>query len=167
MAFSATVISPMKYPERISRSLGVYTGKVVLNSYAVSLVTLTAITKYFKPTSNGSTGGFTHGICSVQIDGPSSNGYLVKWDYTTGAFKCYYVDASNTPAITLATSAAMSAGGVALLANASTAAVAITLGHTGTTVNTVNCDARVAAAASELVANVDVGTFGFVAIGFI
>jgi hypothetical protein len=166
MAFSATVISPMKQPERISRSLGVFAGKIAMSSYSQTLVKLTAITKYFVPTGNGTTGGFTHGICSVQIDGPSSAGYLVQWDYTTGAFKCFYADKATTPTgtVVLQASATMSAAGVPVLWNLGTAGLGST-GTAGTAPITIN--AITAAAASQCAANVDVGTFGFVAIGFI
>ena len=166
MAFSATVISPMKGPERISRSLGLYAGKVSISSYSQTLVKLTALTKYFVPTSNATTGGFTHGICSVQIDGPSSGGYLAQWDYTTGAFKCFYADAATNPtgSVPLAASATMSAGGVTVLWNLGTGS----LGSTGTAGTApISIGALAAAAASQCAANVDVGTFGFVAIGFV
>jgi hypothetical protein len=166
MAFSATVTSPMSKPERISRSLGIYAGKISISSYSQTLVTLTAITKYFVPTGNATTGGFTHGICSVQIDGPSSGGYLAQWDYTTGAFKCFYADKSTTPTgtLVLTASAAMSAAGVPVLWNQTTGALGNT-GTAGTAPITVNAIA--AAAASQVAANVNVGTFGFVAIGFV
>ena len=165
--YSATVVSPMKGAERISRSLGVFAGKCAVGNYNQTLARITGITKFFKPTGNATTGGFTHGIVSVDIVNPSELGYLANWDYTTGCFKCWYADASRTPALTLATSAAMSAGGVALLANASTAAVAVAIGITGTTVNTINCNAIAAAAASQLASDINAGTFGFVAVGFI
>jgi hypothetical protein len=160
MAFSATVISPMKNPERISRSLGIFAGKVNIDSYATTLVTLTGITKFFKPTSNATTGGFGHGIISVQIEGPSSNGYLVRWDYTTGAFKCYYPLKSTS--ITLPVDSNVGAGAALLFASGGGAGAL----HATSAVGNITY-AQAAGAALELVANVDVGTFGFVAIGFV
>ena len=47
MAFNITVSSPMKNPERISRSLGVYAGQVAMSSYALTLIECTAITDKF------------------------------------------------------------------------------------------------------------------------
>jgi hypothetical protein len=166
MAFSATVTSPLKKPERISRSLGIFAGKVSISSYSQTLVTLTAITKYFVPTGNGSTGGFAHGICSVQIGGPSSDGYLAQWDYTTGAFKCFYADKSTSPSgnLVLNASATMSAAGVPVLWNLGTGGLGST-GTAGTAPVTINAIA--AAGASECAANVAVGTFSFIAIGFV
>lgn len=163
MAFSATIISPMKQPERISRSLGIFSGKVVLNSYAVTLVTLTAMTKFFKPTGNATTGGFVHGICSVQIDGPSSNGYLVQWDYATGAFKCFYPTIVASTSIAIPVDSAVA--GAALLFDSGGGAAA--LHATSAVGNITYAKAAVSTAAGVLVADVDVGTFGFVAIGFI
>lgn len=160
MAFSATVTSPMSKPERISRSMGIYAGKVSISSYATTLVELTAVTKYFKPTSNATTGGFTHGICSVQVDGPSSNGYLARWDYTTGAFKCYAPVAGTT--VTLPVNSNVAAGAALLFASGGGAGAL----HATSAVGNITY-AMVAAAGSECAANIAVGTFGFVAVGFI
>jgi hypothetical protein len=159
MAFSATVISPMNGAERISRSIGMYAGKVSISSYATTLVVLTGVTKYFRPTGNGSTGGFAHGIMSVQIDGPSSAGYLVNWDYTTGAFKCFYPMKSTSIAIPVDSALA----GSALLFDSGGGAAAL---HATSAVGNITY-AQAAGAALECVANVAVGTFGFVAIGLI
>ena len=165
MAYTATVISPMKHCERISRSMGIFAGKVSVSEYATTLVEITGITKFFKPTSNATTGGFGDGIVTVQLEGPSSLGYLAQWDYTTGSLKCFYVDKATTPTGTVALtgSAAMSAAGVTVLWNQTTGV----LGNTGTAGTApIVINALVAAAASECGA-INVGTFGFVAIGFI
>ncbi|MBU2052502.1 hypothetical protein KKH13_04835 [Patescibacteria group bacterium] len=149
MAFSATVISPMKNAERISRSLGVFAGKVTIASYATTLVKCSDITKYFYPTANATTGGFTHGLCSVQIDGPSSGGFIVQWDYTTGAFKCY------TPTTLVYSGSAT--GGAVTWGSA--------LGRVG--MACASTPGTFQAVAGEAVANDAIGTFGFVAVGFI
>jgi hypothetical protein len=149
MAFSATVISPMKQAERVSRSFGIYAGKVSIASYATTLVKCSDITKFFKPSGNGTTGGFTHGIVTVQIDGPSSNGFLVKWDYTTGAFQCFLPTALSF--------SGSATGGAVTWASA--------LGRVGMAAASVpgtHLDV-----AREAVSNDAVGTFGFVAIGMI
>ena len=145
MAFSATVISMMPKAERISRSLGVYAGKVSISSYAQTLVELTGITKYFKPTGNATTGGFKDGIISVQIDGPSSGGYTVAWDYASGAFKCY------APTSIVFSG---SATGGAIVFNSALAALAAA--------SVPGAYQAVAVEAAEASA---IGTFGFVAIG--
>jgi len=165
-AYSATVISPMKGAERISRSLGVFAGKVSVSNYHQTLAVITGITKYFVPTSNATTGGFTHGIVSVEIGGPSSAGYIAQWDYTVGCLKCFYADKATTPTgnLVLAASATMSAAGVPVLWNLGTGG----LGSTGTAGTApITIGALAAAAASEVANDVNVGTFGFVAIGFI
>jgi len=160
MAFSATVTSPMSKPERISRSMGIFAGKVSISSYATTLVELTGITKFFKPTGNGTAGGFTHGLCSVQVDGPSSGGYLAKWDYTTGGFKCYAPVAGTS--VTLPVDSNVGAGAALLFASGGGAAAL----HATSAVGNISYTLA-AAAGSECAANIAVGTFGFVAVGFI
>jgi len=166
MAFSITVESPMKGAERISRSLGVYAGKVSITSYSQTLVECTAITKYFVPTGNATTGGYKDGIVSCQIDGPSSGGYIVRWDHTTGAFYCFAPTKGTTPTGTIALtgSAAMSAAGVPVLWNQTTGALGNT-GTAGTAPITINAIAD--GVAPQAAANVTIGTFSFVAVGFV
>lgn len=160
MAFSATVISPLKKPERISRSMGIFAGKVTISSYATTLVELTGITKFFKPTGNGTTGGFDNGICCVQVDGPSSGGYFATWDYTTGAFKCYAPVAGTS--VTLPVDSNVGAGAALLFASGGGAGALHATSAVGNITYTL-----AAAAGSEAAANTAIGTFGFVAIGFI
>ena len=165
-AYAATVISPMNGAERISRSLGVFAGKVAVGNYHQTLVEITAITKYFKPTGNGTAGGFKDGICSVQFEGPSSAGILAQWDFTSGSLKCFYADKATTPTgiITMVASATVSAANNPVYWNNGTGA----LGSTGTAGTTpIVIGALAAAAATELASDTNAGTFGFVAIGFI
>jgi hypothetical protein len=166
MAFSISVESPMKGAERISRSLGVYAGKVSITSYSQTLVECTAITKYFVPTGNATTGGYKDGIVSCQIDGPSSAGYIVRWDHTTGGFRCFSPVKSTTPTgnLVIVASATMSAAGVPVLWNQTTGALGNT-GTAGTAPITIN--ALVEAAAPQAAANTLIGTFSFVAVGFV
>lgn len=149
MAFSATVTKLTPRAERISRSLGLLAGKVSIDSYATTLVELTAITKYFKPSGNATTGGFKDGIISVQIDGPSSGGFSVAWDYGTGAFRCY------TPT-TIVYSGSATGGAVTWGSS---------LGRVG--MACASYPGTFQAVAGEAVANDAIGTFGFVAIGLI
>jgi hypothetical protein len=165
MPFSITVTSPMKGAERISRSLGLYAGKVSITSYAQTLVECTAITKYFVPTSSAA---FQKGIVSVQIDGPSSGGYIVSWDATTGGFRCYAPFGGTTPSgtIYMTASAGMSAGGIPVLWN--TAGGTGGLGSTATAGTTpFTCSALGQQVSSQASANMLIGTFGFVAVGFV
>ena len=155
----ATVVSPLNRAERISRRLGVYTGYASIATYT-TCTACTAITRYFVPTSNGTTGGFTNGICSVDIAGPTSLGYIVKWDYTTGGFKAFYPSVGTTPTISVPVTSGTTAGG-ALFLTSGGGFSAITAGSVG-----CNVTAIVNAAGSEAGA-VNIGTFGFVAIGFV
>ena len=165
MAFSVTVKSPMKKPERISRSLGVFAGQITISSYATTLVECTAITKYFKPIghTNATAALFPHGIVSMAVDPISESGFCWRWDATTGAFDCYYPtnDASwsiNIPVDSGAPGTALtfdSGGGVGKL-------------HAQSAVGNISLAvAAVEAAGSEANANDAVGTVNFVAIGFI
>lgn len=160
MAFSATVTSPMKKAERISRSMAIYSGKVSISSYSQTLVELTAITKYFKPTSNATTGGFGDGIVSVQIDGPSSNGQIINWNYASGAFKCFQPVAGTT--VSFAVDSNVGAGAALLFVSGGGASAL----HATSAVGNATF-AIVAGSAAECAANIDVGTFGFVAIGYV
>ena len=92
MAFSATVRSPLKKADRISRNLGIYAGQITISSYATTLVECTGITKFFKPIShtNATAALFPHGIVSCVAEGMSELGFVFRWDATTGAFDCYY-----------------------------------------------------------------------------
>lgn len=92
MAFSVTVQSPMNKAERVSRSLGVFAGKVTISSYNTTLVECTAITKYFVDVGNTETSAalFPKGIVSMVVDPISESGFAWRWDATTGAFQCYY-----------------------------------------------------------------------------
>ena len=168
MAYTVTVFSPMKNAERISKSLGIYAGQASISAYtnAAGLVEVTAISRYFVPTSNATTGGFKDGICSVQIDGPSSGGFIIRWDMTTGCFRVFYPTAATQPTLTLVSSAAMSSAGLALLYK-STATVGFVIGGTAAG-GAMNLDALVSAPGIEMGAGATaVGTFSFLAIGFV
>ena len=164
MAFSITVTSPMKGAERISRSLGVYAGKVSITSYSQTLVECTAITKYFVPTGNATTGGFKDGLCSVVIDGPSDSGYGIRWDQGTGGFRCFYPTIVASTTISIPVDSNVGAGAALLFASGGGAGA---LHATSAVGNITYAQAAVSAAASEAAANVTIGTFGFVAVGFV
>ena len=150
MAYESTVATPLSKCERISRSLGILAGKCNIPTYNTSLLTITAITRYFV---TGNVLGFTQGIIAVVPQGASSNGYLFEWDYATGAFKCY------TPtAATIAVDSALS--GASLLFDSGGGAAAL---HATSAVGNITY-AGVAAEASD---GDDCGEVAFIAIGFI
>ncbi len=165
MAFGATVKSPLRDAERISRSIGVYAGQVSISSYATTLVELTGITKYFKDIghTNATAALFPHGIISVAVDGISDLGWEFRWDATTGGFRVFYptsvtawnieipVD-SGAPGETFT----FDSGGGASALHADSAIGNITLAVTARE-----------DAGSEANANDDVGTVNFIAIGLI
>ena len=151
MAYVATVSSPMVAAERISRSLGVFAGTVNISSYATTLVIITGITKMFK---TGSQAGYLKGIISVAPSGISSNKYELAWDYTTGAFKCY-----KPTSVSLAVDSNV-AGGAALLFASGGGAAAL---HATSAVGNITYST----VATEAAANDDVGTCGFIAVGFV
>ena len=160
--FEISVESPLKGAERISRSLGVYAGKVSITSYSQTLVECTAITKYFVPT-NAVTTGYKDGVISCQIDGPSSGGYIVRWDYTTGGFRCYAPYAGTTPTGTWSMGSGTSSGLTAVYFLSASGIHASAVPG----VVPLTCTALVPAVAGQAAANVAVGTFGFVAVGFV
>lgn len=163
MAFEVTVTSPMKGAERISRSLGVYAGKVSITSYSQTLVECTAITKYFVPTGNATTGGWKDGVVSCVIDGPSDSGYMVRWDHGTGAFRCYVPYAGTTPTGTWSMGSGTASGLTAVYFLSASGIHASAVPG----VVPLTCTALVAAAGAQAAANVTIGTFSFVAVGFV
>ncbi|KKN51702.1 hypothetical protein LCGC14_0619890 [marine sediment metagenome] len=141
--YAATISTPLKKAERITRSLGIYSGKYNLTNYNTTLIKQTSITKYF---ATGGVAGFTQGIIAVVVDGISDNGHNLQWDYTTGAFKAY-----KPTQITLSGSA--TGGNVTVLLTEGQFAAASTAG-------------TMVAAGIEAATDVDCGEVSFVAIGF-
>lgn len=160
MAYTAAVTTPLKQAERISRSFGMYAGKCNISEYNTTLLEITGITRYFK---TGGVSGFTGGIVAVVADQVSENGYLVQWDYATGAFKAYRP--SNIVATTL---------GVAVNSDVSSGTIAVIYGsgekvlHATSGVGSLDVvQAAVTSAATEASNSDDVGEVSFYAIGFI
>ena len=142
MAYTATVTSPMKQAERISRNLGVFVGKCDVTSYNSTLAEITDITKHFVPSS---VSGFTQGIIAVVPSGVSDNGHIFEWDYTTGAFKCYKPTQVAIINSTEGTNVELVGGQLAATAAATT----------------------ISAVAVEAADDTDCGEVGFIAIGFV
>ena len=151
MAFSQTVLSPMKKAERISRSLGVYAGRITVSSYATTLVECTAITKFFKDIGNTAAGAaaFPHGIVSCVADGISESGFAFHWDATTGAFRCY------------------SPGSILFSGSATGAGVTMISAAAQWTWQAVSKTGRHQIVGIEALANDAVGAVNFVAVGLI
>lgn len=197
MAYTATVTKDTKHAERISRNLGLLSGKCSISSYDQTGAEITDITGQFKS------------LKRCIVDGFSSNGYMVRWNTTDKCFHAYYPRPSDTPAGTVSqptfTGSALAAHGhKALTVNASevaadaTAFVSITEGDgtaqagikvanagggVDTDINTDNVSAgtpsgtvsqptftgtaATAAPGTEVADGVDVGEINFIAIGLI
>ena len=165
MAFSVAVESPMDKPERISRSLGIYAGRVTISSYATTLVECTAITKYFRDISstNSTAAKFPHGVVSMACDAVSESGFAWRWDATTGAFRCFYP--TNDASWTISLPVDSGAAGAALTFDSGGGAGKL---HATSAVGNIDLAvAAVEAAASEANANDAVGWVNFVAVGFV
>ncbi len=150
--YAAAVTTPMVQVERVSRSLGVIAGKVNVSNYNTTLLEITGITRYFR---NSAVAGFTKGTIAVVSEGFSSNGYLVRWDNTTGAFRCFY--ANNALSIPVDSNVA---SGAALIFQSGGGAAAL---HATSAVGNITV---AAAAALEVATDVNIGDINFVAIGF-
>lgn len=165
MAFAVALKSPMKKPERISRSLGIFAGQVTMSSYATTLVECTALTRYFKPIShtNATAASFPHGIVSVAVDPISDLGYAWRWDAVTGAFDCYYPTSVVATTLGVKVDSDVSSGTIAVIYGSGEKVLHATSGVGSLDV----VAAAVKGAGAEAAANDDTGTVNFVAIGFI
>lgn len=154
MAYTATVTLEVPRAQRISRDYTMIVGQCDITSYHATLAEITGITKYFLSAPR------------VTVSGPSDNGYLVRWDETSKAFKAYYPTAAQTASIALTDNDAAAAAGVAVYFDEDG-----TAGQRLQFVSPTNADGTdtlvsVAAAAGGEVANsTDVGVVSFVAVG--
>ena len=145
MGYTASVSSPLKRAERISRSFGFYAGKCNVTDYdSGTLLEITGITRYFV---TGGVSGFTQGIVAVIPTGVSDNGHTFEWDYTTGAFKAYKP--------------------TQIVISGSSTGVAVTYDSALATLQAVSKEGTLISAAAEETGATDVGEVGFIAIGFI
>lgn len=154
-AYAATVTLSVPHVIKGIGPLGVLFGSVSISNYNGTLAEITDITGAFK------------GAPVVIPNGVSSNGYLVKWDPTGLAFKCYYPTKAITPAGSVA------AGNIAVATG--TAGDAVT-NNAGTLNSVGGQDVAVAAqaftgtavtaqAGTEVATDVNVGIVQFVAFG--
>lgn len=141
-AYASSVTNYTNGVERISRGLGMLCGRIDITNYNSTTTEETSITRYFKASSQS---GLEKGIISLQVTS-SENGYVLGFDKSTGKFKAYYAPAHAISNIALSTSDT----------------------YTDNAVNTaVNAITATAAALSEVANDTDLGTFDFVAIGFL
>jgi len=144
--YAATVTTMLQNAERIGKNIGIYAGKYNLTNYNTTLVTQTAITKFFRVSG---VSGFTQGILSVIPTGVSDNGHTFEWDYTTGAFKAY--KPTN----------------IVMNSDVSTGATVLALTGQNAAVHATSAVGNIIGTALEAASNVDCGEVGFIAIGLI
>lgn len=155
MAYTASVTSLLNKVERISKSLGVYCGKVNVTEYHATLLEITGITKFFKAVTH--TGAepvkYPHGVLAVTPNGLSDNGHMFEWNATSGAFKVYKPTAMLMNSVIGATSAVVQAD---------------VAGGTGVQFHATTCvtGAVIAAVGAEVANACDCGEVNFTAIGF-
>ena len=157
--YSATVTTPLKQAERVSRSLGVYAGKVNVDNYNTTLLEITAITRYFK---TGGVSGFTGGIVAVVADGLSDNGHALRWDYTTGAFQAYKPTSVVATTLGVVVDSDVSSGTIAVIYGSGESGLHATSGVGSLDV----VQAAASGAGIEASTDDDVGEISFYAIGF-
>ncbi len=150
--YTASVTSPMKHAERLSRSLGIFVGKVNVTGYNASLVEITGITRYFVDIAH--TGAqpvkYAKGVVSCTPCGASDNGHIFEWNSTDGSFKVYKPTTINMDS-TIA--------GQVVQADAA--------GGTGFELHCTSATGSIYATATEVATDCDCGEVTFVAIGFV
>lgn len=150
-AYTASVTSPMPKAERLSRSLGIFVGKVNVTGYNATLVETTGITKYFVPITNTASGSsYPKGVLSCTPCGASDNGHIFEWNATSGAFKAY------KPTTILMDS---TIAGKVLQCDVA--------GGTGTELHSTSATGSIYGVATEAATDCDCGEVTFVAIGLI
>ena len=167
-AFASAVTITSQGCERISRNLGILTGKIDITNYNTTPTEITDITRYFKTSSET---GLEKGIVFAQFTS-SENGYVLGFDKSTGKVKAYRATPSGTnskPAIKITKGAVGSSLETGLSADAAAATlnnntIAATLTVTGDIVQAPTFTGT-AAALTEVASDVDLGTFDFVVIG--
>lgn len=156
MAYTATVTSKMKKPERISRSLGVFAGTVNISSYNTTLVAITGITKYFR-TGTGT-------IVSVIANGPTDSGFNLAWNYASKSFKAYYPTNVASFSVALPVDSNVGAGAALLFVSGGGAAALHATSAVGTITQAFAAVERINSEAND---DDDVGVVTFLAVGFI
>ena len=84
MAYTATVTTDQRHPERIGRQLSILTGRVDVTEYNSTLVAITDISGHFRR------------LDAVLVDGPTDNGYQLAWVSASNAFKAWMSDLSSS-----------------------------------------------------------------------
>ena len=160
MAYEATVASPLKECERVSRSIGIFSGKYDLNNYNASILKQTSITKHFV---TGGVAGFTGGIIAVVPSGASDEGYVFEWDFASGGFKAYFPSATTELLVTAYISSGIATAMTPIYFCSSANA------FVGTNATAIGSFPAILAAkpATEADTDDDCGEVSFMAIGFI
>jgi len=141
-AYASAVTLHTPKAERISRNLGMIAGNIDITNYNSTTTEETDITRYFK---NSSQVGLEKGILSLSVTS-SEKGYVLGFDKTTGKFIAYSPGALAIGDIALATGDTYTDAAV----NGAVNAITVTAG-----------------ALSEVANDLDLGTFEFVATGFL
>jgi len=142
MAVYATTVTIDGFrAERISRNLTLVSGICDLTNYNTTGAEITDITDYFTK------------VLRCLVDGFSDNGYMVRWNTADKCFHAFYPRAAQ---------AAVTSGKLTITASG---AANITDGQSVTVDSTFRSAVDVAAG-SEVVNDVDVGEFNFIAIGY-
>lgn len=164
-AYASTVTLYTPNVQRISRDLGIIAGRIDITNYNATTTEETGITRYFKPSG---VAAITKGILSLQVIS-SENGYFLSFNKATGKFKAWRYGGGTTAGnITVGGGAAGEALGITpdtnagALTKAAATARAIPIATLFGAAPTVP-----AAAMTEVADDVDLGTFDFIAIGFV
>jgi hypothetical protein len=164
-AYASTVTNYTNGIERISRKLGMLCGQINITNYNATTTEETSITRYFKASAAS---GLEKGILSLQVVS-SENGYVLGFNKTTGKFKAYRTAvASVTGNVTVGGGAAGEALGITPDSNSGALTKAAATARTIPIATLLGAAPAVAAAAlAEVADDTDLGTFDFVAIGFL
>jgi hypothetical protein len=165
-AYASAVTKYTKDVQRISRDLGILCGKIDITNYNSTTTEETNITRYFKPSA---VSGIEKGIISLTVVS-SENGYVLGFNKSTGKFKAY-----RSPAATTTGNVVIVGGGVGEAIGINPDTNAGVLSKAAATNRTIpiatflgaTAPAIAAAAFAEVADDTDLGTFDFIAIGFI
>lgn len=156
-AASVTINNTMK----AVGALGVVSGVIDVTNYNTTLAEITGVT-----------GQFRGDPWNVMVDPISENGYIVRWDYTSLAIKAYYPTISLThdhDFLVIGGGTVVTDGNLGVDASGDLVKVEaanLTIeGADSAADGGVLSEALAAAAGSEVVADVDIGTVRFLAFG--
>ena len=96
MADTLTVTVDQRFPQKVGAygKMGLLTGSTTISSYSTSKVAVTQVTGMFRSQLR------------VNNDSVSSNGYAIRWDSSTNAWRAYTTGAALSGVLAEATNAA-------------------------------------------------------------